>query len=463
MTGRAAVRIVTFGVLRTAGNNAAGQNGGPTNVSPGDQTDNPLGQETTPGGDSAAAEAARPRTPNFARGTNQSGGRLYNERLVLSLIRRYGNVPRAEIARQTGLSAQTIAVIMRQLEADGLVVKQNPQRGRIGQPSVPFALNPEGAFSLGLKIGRRVNDLVLIDFLGAVRHATHIGGGYPTPDSVLAFVSDGIADLTGALSPEQTRRVAGLGIAAPFELWNWEAQIGAPHAVLDQWRTFDLKENIQRVCPWPVYFYNDATAACAAELTFGNSEQHSDFLYFFVGSFIGGGVVLNGHLYSGPTGNAGALGSMPIATRDDRGRPVTEQLIRSASLYLLANRLIEIGRDASILWRSLDDWGDLGPVLDAWIEEAAAGIAFAIIAATSVVDFPAVIIDGAFPVDVRRRMVERVNARLGEFDRQGLSPVTAIEGVIGSGARAIGGACLPLLANFARDRDVLFKEALPAG
>ncbi len=73
------------------------------------------------------------------------------------------------------------------------------------------------------------------------------------------------------------------------------------------------------------------------------------------------------------------------------------------------------------------------------------------------------IIDGAFPADVRRRMVDNVNARLGDFDRQGLSPVTAIEGMIGSGARAIGGACLPLLANFARDRDVLFKEALPAG
>ncbi len=116
-----------------------------------------------------------------------------------------------------------------------------------------------------------------------------------------------------------------------------------------------------------------------------------------------------------------------------------------------------------MLWRSPDDWGDLGPVLDVWIDEAAAGIAFAIVAAISVVDFPAVIIDGAFPTDIRRRMVERVNARLGEFDRQGLSPATAIEGAIGSGARAIGAASLPLLANFARDREVLFKEALPAG
>ena len=51
-------------------------------------------------------------------------------------------------------------------------------------------------------------------------------------------------------------------------------------------------------------------------------------------------------------------------------------------------------------------------------------------------------------------------ADLDAFDRQGLSPFTVTEGTIGAGARAIGGACLPLLANFARDRDALFKEAL---
>ena len=432
-------------------------------MSPVKEMSSPLDRDTTPGGDSAAAEAARPRATNFARGTNQNGVRLYNERLVLSLIRRHGSVPRAEIARQTGLSAQTIAVIMRQLESDGLVLKQGLQRGRIGQPSVPFSLNPEGAFSLGLRIGRLASDLVLIDFLGSVRRIVHIGGSYPTPDGILAFATNGIAELTGNLTPEQARRIAGLGIAAPFELWNWEAQIGAPREVLDQWRTFDLKDSIQRISPWPIYFCNDATAACAAELVFGNPAQHPDFLYLFVGSFIGGGVVINGHLYAGPTGNAGALGSMPIATRDDQGQTATHQLIRSASLYLLANRLIEAGRDASVLWRSPDDWGELGAPLDAWIDEASASIAFAIVAATSLVDFPAAIFDGAFPTDVRRRMVARVNARLGEFDRQGLSPVTVIEGTIGSGARAIGGACLPLLANFARDREVLFKEAAPAG
>jgi predicted NBD/HSP70 family sugar kinase len=406
--------------------------------------------------DNAAAEAARPGAIDLARGTNQSGVRLYNERLVLSLIRRAGSLPRAEIARLTGLSAQTITVIMRALERDQLVVKQDRQRGKIGQPSVPFALNPEGALALGLKIGRRSTDLVMIDLAGGVRHTLRQTGAYPTPAGVIEFVAEGIRKTTAGLSAERRRRISGLGIATPFELWSWQEQIGASQKALDQWRAFNIQEEIARLCPWPVFFCNDATAACAAEMVLGRGMHHQDFLYFFIGSFVGGGLVLNGSLYPGRTGNAGALGSMPVAT-GEKGRPAS-QLIRSASIYVLEKMLSADGRDPSVLWRTPESWGDLGPSVDRWIETAAESLAFAIVAAISVIDFPNAIIDGAFPTSVRARLVARTAEKAARLDHRGLSPVAIAEGSIGSGARAVGGACLPFLANFARDREVLFKD-----
>ena len=163
-----------------------------------------------------------PRFADFSRGTSQSGTRLYNERLVLSLIRRHGSVPKAEIARLTGLSAQTASVIIRQLEADGLVLKGGPQRGRVGQPSVPFTLDPEGAFALGLKIGRRSSDIVLLDFLGTVRGERRLTHPYPQPRGGAAFVREGIPALSAMLPAARLGRIVGLGVAAPFELWNWE-------------------------------------------------------------------------------------------------------------------------------------------------------------------------------------------------------------------------------------------------
>src|ERR1700716_483635 len=88
-----------------------------------------------------------------SRGPNQTGVRLYNERLILSLIRRHRGLAKVEIARLTGLSTQTTTVIINRLEADGLLLAGEPQRGRIGQPSVPYSLNADGAFGLGLMIG----------------------------------------------------------------------------------------------------------------------------------------------------------------------------------------------------------------------------------------------------------------------------------------------------------------------
>ena len=66
----------------------------------------------------------------------------------------------------------------------------------------------------------------------------------------------------------------------------------------------------------PVYIQNDATAACGAELVFGTGEKPKDFLYFYFGKFIGGGLVLNGHLFTGRRGNAGGVGPLPVPGPD---------------------------------------------------------------------------------------------------------------------------------------------------
>ena len=397
------------------------------------------------------------RVQDRHRGSNQVGMRLYNERLALSLIRQQGSLPKSEIARQTGLTAQTISVILKQLEIDGLVRKEKPLRGQVGQPRVPISLNPNGAYSFGLKIGRRSSDLVLMDFVGTVKRSIHETFAYPTPDGLKTFVRNGIASMTESLSQAQKTRLSGIGIATPFELWSWASEVGAPSQVMDQWRSFDTRQQIERLTGLKAELYNDATAACAAELFFGNPSQYQDFLYLYIGSFIGGGVVIGGNLFAGPTGNAGAVGSMPVPAGN--GATGTRQLITAASNYSLEKRLLAAGRDSSVIWRSPDDWGDLGTILDDWINDVSPAIACAIVSAISVIDFSAVLIDGAFPATVRHRIVSRTGEAMKRLDRQGLSPVELAEGTLGGNARAVGAASLPLLANFAPDSDILLKGA----
>ena len=129
-------------------------------------------------GEPAAAGSALPQFAetgaSINRGSNQIGVRAYNERLVLALVRRHGAMARADIARKTGLSAQTISVIIRELEKDGLITQGERVRGRVGQPSMPMRLAADGVFSFGLKIGRRSAEIILMDFLGHIRQRRHV-------------------------------------------------------------------------------------------------------------------------------------------------------------------------------------------------------------------------------------------------------------------------------------------------
>ena len=93
-----------------------------------------------------------------------------------------------------------------------------------------------------------------------------------------------------------------------------------------------------------------------------------------------------------------------------------------ASIYVLERKLIAEGRDADILWQSPDDWGDdLGAALDEWIERGRRRLAYSIVAAIAVIDVETVIIDGAFPIAVRRRIIEQTRVALAP--RQPAGPV----------------------------------------
>ncbi|MEM8956570.1 MAG: ROK family transcriptional regulator [Pseudomonadota bacterium] len=380
-------------------------------------------------------------------GAKRDGIRARNERLILSLIHRDGAMAKADIARATGLSAQTVSVIMRNLEADGLLRRGEPVRGRVGQPSVPMGLDPDGAFALGLKVGRRSLDMVLIDFAGTVRKRLRRTHRYPTPDETVAFACDAVVALRDHLAPGRHHRIAGLGIAIPFALWDWGTTIGASDREMEQWRDRDIARELSEQTECAVWLQNDASAACGAELTFGPRDRVGDFVYVYIAYFAGGGIVQGGRLYTGPRGNAGALGSIPIP--DSSG--TTRQLIDVASLSGLETRLTELGLSPEVLWGPPESWEVDDCALGAWVEEAARGLACAIVASTAVTDASLVLIDGWLPVALRARLVTATRAQLERIPHIGIDLPTVEAGSIGPDARALGAASLPLWERYFLD------------
>lgn len=377
-------------------------------------------------------------------GVNQSGVRDFNERLLLSVLQRFGPTPGAELARLTGLSAPTVSTILRKLEKDKILRRGAPIRGKVGKPSIPMELNPDGVFSIGMKIGRRSAEMLLLDFSGAPRQQLFTSYEYPFPDAVFGFLGNGLEQLLADQPAKVCERICGIGIGTPFELWKWHDLSGVAAERFSSWKDVDFAEEVAKLTDLPAFVVNDATAACHAEQQYGRGKEFRDYAYFFVGSFVGGGIVLNGTVFEGNQGNAGALGSM--RTTGPLGE--SQHLIDVASLHLLEARLVEADLDPQVMWQRPQDWSGIEQYVNAWIGETAQELAKASLSICSVIDFEAIVIDGAFPTGVREELVARVGRYIHNQDKRGLISPKIEAGSIGENARSVGAASSPIFRQF---------------
>lgn len=377
-----------------------------------------------------------PALPTLSDGINQRGLRDYNERLILSMIQRTGGIPGSELAKRASLSPQTVSVILRKLEKDRLVKKGEPVRGKVGKPSTPMQLNPDGAFSIGVNIGRRGAHLVLMDFVGTERLTRELIYPYPTPREIFDFLKAGIAAAGDTLSPAQFKRIIGIGISMPFEMWNWSDQLGASAEAFSEWKELDLPAEIAAFSDLPVSVQNDATAACHAEHIFGRGRSYRDFAYFFVGAFIGGGIVLNNTVIEGNQNNAGALGALRIMGQDG----ADHALIDTASVLNLELSLTASSIDYAVLHQDSASWHTLSDNVVPWVRQTGIHIARAARQACCVIDFETIFIDGAFPDHIRAGIVAHARDELAKLDMRGVIRPKLDEGSIGAHAREIGAA-----------------------
>lgn len=407
----------------------------------------------------APHEARVPDERLRPRGSSQGGLRQYNERVVLQAVRLHGALPSADIARLTGLTAQTVSMITKHLIEEGLLVKGQPLRGKVGQPSIPLSLNPEGAYAVGIKIGRRRLDTQLVDFTGHARATWSLDYAFPDPDQVIDEIGRRFTAIRRKLGPAARARVVGVGLAAPLAMDRWQSLLGVAPALAARWAGVDPGHAVRALCDWPVDAMKDTAAACVAELVAGRGRELHSFLYVFVDTFIGGGLVIDGRLRGGVSGNAGAIGSMPLGVATAEHAPAP-QLLSVASLHRLEQAWATAGLQSpgtgspQVLaepWRA---------VTLRWVADAAVAIAQIISSAACLLDLEGIIVDGAIDRALLAALLEATHAAMARYDWEGVREPQLLPGTIGADAGSLGGALLPLHANFAPDRDLFIKEAV---
>ena len=394
------------------------------------------------------------------RGSNHVGMRQFNERIVLQAIRHHGAIPKADLARLTQLSTQTVAIIVGRLFDDGLLLKQDRVRGKIGQPSVPLSLDPQGAYSVGIQVGRRSLELLLADFAGQPVQRVEVHYDYPDPDQLFISMAEGLATLQQHLGPLWERTV-GVGLTAPLSLHKWADLMGGDAArALARWEHIDLLAEVQRLTRLPVVFAKDTTAACVAELLQGHGRSVRSFLYVFVGTFVGGGLVLSGHIVNGERGNAGAIGSLPVglASQSSLGSAMPPQLLQQASGWQLEQALLAAGRAPALIHQDAIMDAAYRDCTGPWLAQASQALAMTVASAAAFLDLDAVVLDGSLGAPLMSALMTATQEALAQYRFDGMHQPQLLAGQVGPHARALGGALLPLHSQFFPDKDIFLKQ-----
>ena len=237
---------------------------------------------------------------------------------------------------------------------------------------------------------------------------------------------------------------------------------GQAATALARWESVDLHAQVQALTELPVEFAKDTTAACVAELLQGHGQSVSSYLYVFVGTFIGGALVLAGHIMGGERGNAGAIGSLPIRLEDGNNAPGQSppQLLQLASGWQLEQALLADGHDPFLLQQPAIMDPAYAHYVQPWLAQSSRALAMTVTSASALLDLDAVVMDGAMAAPLMEVLLNDTQAAMAHYAFDGMHRPRLLMGKVGSHARALGAALLPLHSQFFPDKDIFLKRDL---
>lgn len=383
----------------------------------------------------------------------------YNQTVILDAVRRSTEgVSRVELAERTGLSAQTVSNVTRRLIDDALIVDAGTVVAGVGKPRTILKLQPSGRFAVGVHLDPTVITVVLLDLAShVVAHRT-----IPTPESgraaqTIERILAGVDEVVRTAGIDATR-VMGVGIAAPGPVDVASGSVLSP-PLLNGWDHVAVRHELAAGLGMPVLLEKDVTAAAVAEVWAGHATSRANLAFFYYGTGVGTGLVLQNEVIRGVSGNAGDIGYLIVRDQPDAGdAPSAGRRLGNA---VLPRRLVQQAIEQGILPDAghplgteavREQFGALAAAAGrgqeratALLDAVARDVATGLVQLVNLLDLDQVVFGGPFFGPVAGFMLARIPQRVLESPEFVVPhSVTFTESAFGEDVAAVGAACLVL-------------------
>lgn len=237
-------------------------------------------------------------------------------RTLADALREHRTLSRAELGLATGLSRSTVASIVDDLGARGLILEQadtNGERRARGRPPTRVRLHPTAGVALGISIDQERLQVALVDLALTVLGRRTAEFEIDTPVDSLIDLAIELADQTLADPSVPRGQLIGATIGLPSPI---DPHTGEVHQrILRRWSHHDVSGALSAHLGAPVTTENDANLEALGEAALGAGVGFQTIVYVKTSWGIGGAIVRGGRVYRGRHGHAGEFAHIQV--RDD--------------------------------------------------------------------------------------------------------------------------------------------------
>jgi predicted NBD/HSP70 family sugar kinase len=362
------------------------------------------------------------------------GNKLFQDadREIIRLVFWNDEVTQSRIVEATGIPQQTVSRSVKALVEKGVIQQgERDQPSVRGKPGSGLEPNPNFAFTFGVSILFDAISITLMDFKGQIVSSLL----EPMSDMKISHALDKVEELLNLMTAEHNinpDKVLGLGVGISGFFSSKDGKMNTHH-MLEEWAEVDISQIFSNRFLLPTWVVNDATAAAAGEGIAGVGRDFKNFVYLFISTGFGGGLISNNEMLVGTFGNAGELGDMLPAKH-----------FVHPNLEVLKRILINNGVDIESIYQLRTCFDMNWPGVDEWLFKVQDSLDLVATSCSALLDTQAIVIGGHIPTELAEKIIPRIEVH-AQFRRGAKRPLPDIVAAqVIKNPVAVGAASLPI-------------------
>lgn len=242
---------------------------------------------------------------------DQGRVRKYHYFMLLSLIQKHKQISRTQLANLTKMSHTSIGKIIKELINDGLVIEVGQIEGEVGRRATLLEINSNGSYIIGVEVDWNAIKIGIVALNGKVLDKKYLEfDTKQEAETVLDRIADGISTLMGQVDHEIAEKIIAVGISIPGLItWPDGEALIVPQF---HWEKVQIKAYLEKKLDYIVYVDNHVRTVLLAESLFGNMTEFHDSVCIYIGSGVGGAVMMNGEILRGHLNTLGEIGHITM-------------------------------------------------------------------------------------------------------------------------------------------------------